>query len=175
MLREAASGMSADFLAVEDRALRQILLERTSQRKQEPLAERLRYLSSLGFSWTDLARIFHVSVPALRKWRQGDAASPSNDFRVAEIAALCDYICEDVITIQDVASWLEMPVASGSSVTGIDLLVQKREDLVLRYAREGNGGAVLDELDPGWNLREPSAVRVVAGPDGLPALSLRRQ
>lgn len=173
LLREEAELLSAGFGRVEDDGLRGILRLRTSQQKKEPLVDRLNALSDLGFAWADLARIFGVSVPALRKWRQGEAASPSNDFRVAELVALCEMLDEDVPTVADVASWLEMPFTSDSPLTGIDLLAEGRIDLVLRYARNNYGDVILDEFDPGWRERPQSPIEVVVGPDGLPALTLR--
>lgn len=173
ILREEAELLSAGFGRVEDDGLREILRLRTSHQKKEPLVDRLNALSDLGFGWADLARIFGVSVPALRKWRHGEAASPSNDFRVAEMVALCEMLAEDVPTVGDVASWLEMPLTSESPVTGIDLLVEGRIDLVLRYARSNDGDVILDQFDPGWRERPESPIEVVVGPDGLPALTFR--
>lgn len=172
-LREEAELISAGFGQIEGDGLREILQHRTSQQKKVPLVERLGALSDLGFSWSDLARIFGVSVPAIRKWRQGEAASPSNDFRVAELVALCEMLAEDVPTVGDVASWLEMPLTADTELTGISLLAAGRHELVIRYARDGNGEDILDEFDPGWRDRAVSSVEVVTGPDGLPALTIR--
>lgn len=173
MLREEADRLSAGFGRIEDDTLREILRHRTSQRKKDSLVDRLNTLSDLGFAWSDLARVIGVSVPALRKWRHGESASPENDFRVAELVALCEMLAEDVPTVGDVASWLEMPLAAESEVTGITLLSKGRHDLVIRYARDNDGAAVLDECDPGWADRPESPVKVVVGPDGLPGLTLR--
>lgn len=175
MLRDEADRLSAGFGRVEDDGLREVLRHRTSQRKKDPLVDRLITLSDLGFAWADLARIFCVSVPALRKWRHGESASPENDFRVAEMVALCEMLVDDVPTVGDVASWLEMPLAAESDVTGITLLSEGRNDLVIRYARDDDGAAVLDDFDPGWRDRPKSPVKVVIGPDGLPGLALREQ
>ncbi len=172
-LREEADRLSAGFGHIEHDGLREMLRHRTGQKKKESLVDRLNTLSGLGFAWADLARIFGVSVPALRKWRQGETAFPANDFRVAEVTALCEMLTDDVPTISDVASWLEMPLAVESPVTGITLLAEGRNDLVFRYARDGDGDAILDEFDPGWRERPQSSVVVVAGPDGLPALTIR--
>lgn len=173
VLRERAEVLSAGFGQVEDDGLRELLRVRTSQQKKEPLVKRLDTLSELGFAWADLARIFGVSVPALRKWRQGEAATPANDLRVAEMVAVCKVLADYVPHMTDVASWLEMPLAAESPVTGVDLLAGGRIDLVLRYARYDDGDAVLDEFDPGWRERPESPVKVVIGPDGLPALTIR--
>ena len=173
MLREEVESIDAGYGQVEDLGLRAILQHRTGEQKKVPLVERLNALSDLGFAWTDLARIVGVSVPALRKWRQGESASADNDFRVAQLVALCEMLVDDVPKIHDVASWLEMPLAPESNVTGITLLASGRNDLVIRYARDDNGDAVLDEFDPDWRERPESPVEVVVGPDGLPGLALR--
>jgi hypothetical protein len=171
-LRDQADELRVGFGRIEDDGLRELLRGRTGKKKMESLASRLKELGDIGFAWTDLARMFSVSLPALRKWRQGESASPPNDLRVAEVSAICEMLSETP-TISDVASWLEMPLAPECPVTGIDLLAAGRNDLLLRYARDGDGDSVLDEFDPGWRDRSYSAVEVVTGPDGLPALVAR--
>ena len=165
-LHRSADVVYSDALEIELQAT-------TSQRAKEDLGGLLEELNGLGFSWRDVARIAHVSVPALRKWRMGASATGENRRRVAEVAAFCQMAREKYL-IEDVAGWLETPLHSEAPVTGLDLLAGDRFDLVLRLASDygENPEQVLDEFEPGWRDRYASTVQVFTAPDGLPGVRL---
>ncbi len=144
-----------------------------NQRAKEGLASLLEVLNDLGFSWRDIARVGGVSVPALRKWRLGGAASGANRRKVATVVALCD-IARDRYLISDVAGWLETPVHPAAPVTGMDMVAGGRFDLVMRLARDqgADPADVLNEFESDWRERYSTAVEVFTAPDGLPGLRL---
>jgi hypothetical protein len=156
----------------EDQLYARLLSVKTSEKKQAEVTSLLLGLSDLGFSWSDLARIFGVSIPGLRKWRLGEPPTPNNRVKVAALAALCELLREKNPLIEDVAAWLEMPLVNGVPITGIDLLAHGRSDLVIRYVIDDDADAILDTFDPDWRKDFDSTVVVVEGPDGLPALTL---
>ncbi len=65
-------------------SLRIQLESRTDEAAKGAPADLLSELADLGFSWTSVARIVGVSIPAVRKWRQGDAVSGHNRRRLAQ-------------------------------------------------------------------------------------------
>ena len=140
---------------------------------KRPLESLLADLSDLGFSWRDIARVVGISVPALRKWRLGGAATGENRHKVALMVSLCE-IARSRYHIGDVAGWLETPLHSEAPVTGLDIMAKSRFDLILRLARDQGSDpeAVLDEFEPDWRDRYASAVEVFTGPDGVPGLRL---
>ena len=143
------------------------------ERAKQPLDVLLAELSDLGFSWRDIARVAGISVPALRKWRLGGAATGENRHKVALMVSLCE-IARSRYHIGDVAGWLETPLHSEAPVTGLDIVAKSRFDLILRLARDQGSDpeAVLDEFEPDWRDRYASAVEVFTGPDGIPGLRL---
>lgn len=150
------------------------LLRTTAARRlKDGLPHLLDYLNGIGFSWRDVARMAGVSVPALRKWRQGEAAMPENRLRVARLVALCDIACDQYL-IDDPASWLETPIHEQIPIAGVDLLAAGRVDLALRLAADGGTDpqSVLDEFDPQWNTRYISNVELFIAPDGVPGLRM---
>lgn len=144
-----------------------------NRRVREELSALLEELSDLGFSWRDIARTSRVSVPALRKWRQGAPATGENRKRVATMAAFCG-IARDEYLISEVASWLETPIHPDAPITPMDMIANDRWDLVLRLASTHGQDPelVLDEFEPDWRKRFESSVEVFAGPDGLPGVRL---
>lgn len=154
--------------------LNQLLRSTANQLCREGLPDLLGRLSSLGFSWRDLARLVGVSIPALRKWRNGEPASGENRLKVARLVAFCDIISEQYL-IDDPVSWLEIPLHIDAPVTGVDLLSADRTDLAFKLA--GDEGAdpevVLDHFDPGWRDRYATSVEVFLADDGLFGLRSR--
>ena len=165
-LHESIGQLHSDSLDEELRSL-------TVRHAREHLPTLLDWLSTLGFSWRDIAKIAGVSVPAVRKWRRGESATGDNRQRVARIVALCEIAAERYI-IADVAGWLETPLHPDAPLTGLDLMASERFDLVLALAREqpGDPERVLDEFEPDWRARYRSDVEVFTAPDGLPGLRL---
>ena len=165
-LHRVADGCHSDGLDAELRV-------GAGERAKQPLDVLLAQLSDLGFSWRDIARLAGISVPALRKWRLGGAATGENRHKVALMVSLCE-IARSRYHISDVAGWLETPLHSEAPITGLDLMSAGRFDLVLRLARDQGSDpeAVLDEFEPDWRDRHASAVEVFTGPDGILGLRL---
>ena len=144
-----------------------------SDKAKRPLGTLLAELSDLGFSWRDIARVVGISIPALRKWRLGGAATGENRHRVALVVSLCE-IARSRYHIPDAAGWLETPLHPNAPVAGLDIMAEGRFDLVLRLARDQGSDpeTVLDEFEPDWRRRYASAVEVFTAPDGIPGLRL---
>ena len=56
------------------------------------VADMLGELADAGFSWRDIARLAGVSVPAVRRWRLGEAATGANRLAVARIVAFVEML-----------------------------------------------------------------------------------
>ena len=152
----------------------ELLRTLTTHRTRHAYSETLEELSALGFSWKAVARLAGVSVPAVRKWRQGESApSGDNRRRIARLASFCELV-EEQYAIRDVAGWLETPLHSDAPVTGLDLLEEERFDLALRLASDGGTDPelILDEVRPDWRERYSSQVEVFMASDGMLALRL---
>ena len=145
----------------------------SDQHEKENLPRLLNKLSSLGFSWRDIARVSGVSVLAVRKWCNGGFAAARNRKRVAEIVALCEIVREQYL-IDDAAGWLETQLCPEAPVTALDLVAAQRFALVLQLASNWSADPenVLDEFDPEWRQRYASTVKVFTAPDGLPGVRL---
>lgn len=162
IMHPAAPWRGAGVLDVEATSLSGALLrwqltERTARRERESVKDLLEVLSGRGLSWSLLARMLHVSVPAIRKWRLGGGATPQNRRELARIVALLDMLEKDV-RVEDPAAWLEIPLGS-TTRTLADAYAADRLDLILDYAarRIRSPEELLDELDPGW--RRAAAAR----------------
>lgn len=155
-------------------SLAQLHRTQSQERAKESIAGLLDELSGLGFSWRDIARVAGVSVPAVRKWRNGAPATGENRKRVAMVVAVCE-LARDQYLIDDVAGWMETPLHADAPVTVLDLVAHQRFDLVLELASDygTDPERVLDEFDPEWRTRYESGVEVFVAADGLPGLRLR--
>ena len=115
----------------------------------------LRTISEAGFAWRDVARLTHVSVPAIQKWRRGDGMTGHNRHKLAKIVALLDFLDEHFIS--DPVSWLEMPLRENLMLSRLDLLAENRYDLVLELLSDDDGvmsiEAKLDEFDASWRSK----------------------
>lgn len=154
--------------------LRELLRTRSGELAAEPLVELLAMLADEGFAWRDVARLVGVSVPALRKWRQGEAATGENRLKVASLVALCE-VLRDKALQSDPASWLELPMLEDVPVTGLDLYAANRIDLLFRRALhfDADPETILDEFDPSWRSTYRGAFEVFEAEDGLPGIRLR--
>ncbi|MCY3562213.1 MAG: transcriptional regulator [bacterium] len=173
LLRDYSLDLHCSTEQLHSEALDAHLRTLASQRVREELSALLGELSDLGFSWRDIARTSRVSVPALRKWRQGAPATGENRRRVATMAAFCG-IARDECLISEVASWLETPIHPDAPITPLDMIANDRWDLVLRLASTHGQDPelALDEFEPDWRERFESSVEVFTGPDGRPGVRL---
>ncbi|MGI8755988.1 MAG: hypoxia/intracellular survival transcriptional regulator MosR [Acidimicrobiales bacterium] len=143
-------------------------LERKAQdRVREGLPALLGELADHGLAWVDIAALAGVSVPAVRKWRTGGAASGEKLLELARLAVLLSWLHDDNV-IADVASWLEVPLASNAPLTRMDLLKHGDHDLVIRsLVGEGlSPHEILDEYQPDWRTAYQSDFEVFIAEDG---------
>jgi len=133
--------------------------------KRDP-GEMLVELADRGFAWRDIARLIGVSVPAVRRWRQGESPTGSHLLDIARLTALVEILRIDCL-IADVASWMEVPLASSAPLTGIDLAAGGQYEDLLDYAAEYvTGEEVLDNWQSDWRVRYQSEFEVFEAPDG---------
>lgn len=142
---------------------------------RQQVGELLDRLADIGLGWRQIAGLVGVSVPAVRKWRQGGAVTGPNRLRLAWLAALIEWMSEEKL-IDDPASWLEMPLSSMAPVSRLDLLVARRDDLVIRCltGSETAPESLLDEFDPEWRSRYESDFEVFTADDGLRSIRSKR-
>lgn len=149
---------------------RQALIEQLDAKARviakRSVGEMLSELADAGFAWRDIAALAGVSVPAVRRWRQGESATGANRLAVARIAALVGTLRDDHL-VSDVASWMEVPLVPDVPVTAIDLTVAGRlQEVVEIAAGHSTGEDVLDRSQPGWRERYRSDFEVFEAPDG---------
>ena len=150
------------------------LAERTAKHERRGVRTMLETLAVSGLSWTLMARILGVSVPAIRKWRLGEGTSPENRHAVAELAALLEMLDEQFM-IADPASWLEIPLA-GTARTVADIVSAGRLDLVFDYASTwiSSPQQLLDRFAPEWrNDLAAKEYETYVAPDGEMAIRRR--
>jgi hypothetical protein len=128
--------------------------ERTTERERQSVRSLLQILADQGFSWSMMSRTLGISVPAIRKWRLGEGASPQNRHAVARLVALVDML-SDQFMIEDPAAWLEIPLAA-TRRTLADVFASGRVELVLEYAGRWivSPEQVLDGFDSDWRATE---------------------
>jgi hypothetical protein len=171
-LRDSTRLLSEDVAEVHDSALHLQLSARTDEAAKRSVIELLDELADLGIAWRDIARMVGVSVPALRKWRHGEPATGEHRRGVARLVAFVGVLNSDHL-IQDVASWMEIPIGE-SHVTGIDLYaVGRASDLLLYAASRIGSDDLLDTFDPGWRTKIDHRFEIVAGGDGEPLVRMR--
>lgn len=172
-LRNVQAVLATDISDVHHRALRVQLDTHTTNISKRRPTELLAELNESGFGWRDVARMLGVSVPALRKWRQGESLTGENRRRIAGLVAFVEILSEDHL-VANVASWMEMPVTSEVPLTGIDLYASGHLFTVLDLASQHIiPEQALDQADPGWRDRYQSDFEVFRAGDGQPGVRLR--
>ena len=168
-LRSDLIVLSHDVADLHSKSLLVQIEERTSETARRAPTDLLNELASLGFSWTGIARLVGVSVPGLRKRRQGEAPSGENRHQLAQIVAFVKTLTEDHL-IADVASWLDIPLA-GTSLTGLDLYASGKVGDLLQYASQKlDSRALLDKTVPGWREELSDGFEVFEADDGERAI-----
>lgn len=163
--RSMARALEVEYDDLHRRSLDIEWRKKTAEMGRKSVMNLLEELSELGFSWRDIARMVHVSVPAIRKWRRGGSSSGDNRRSLASLLAVCDLITNHFM-VDEIASWFEMPLP-GAPVTPIDLYVADRTDLVFDYASgQTDPERLLDEFDPQWREHYRSDFDVVTASDG---------
>ena len=166
LLGEDVAETDGDVGEVYREALSEQLDVKARMTAKRSVADMLGELADAGFSWRDIAALVGVSVPAVRRWRLGEAATGANRLAVARIVALVEMLRDDHL-VSDVASWMEVPLVPGAPVTAIDLAAAGRlQEVVEIAAGHSTGEDVLDRTQPGWRERYRSDYEVFEAPDG---------
>jgi hypothetical protein len=176
---EAGHMRSVEALRAEDwgdlhhRAFKvQLNIQTVKNAKRAPV-ELLGELADLGFEWREIARMLGVSVPALRRWRQGEPPTGEHRRDIAQLVAFTRILAEDHM-VADIASWMEVPISTDAPVTAIDLYVGGHALSILELASEHAApDAILDRVEPGWRERFRSDFEVFVASDGQTATRLR--
>lgn len=124
-----------------------------------------------GFAWSGIARLLKVSVPALRKWRLGESEPTSENRRsIAKLVAFSELL-EKEGGVENVASWLEMPLVEGYNVDGFDLFLASHSDLLYEVAARRMGpSAALDQFAPDWRHTTAADLEAFVADDGSVAV-----
>ena len=145
---------------------------RTQEAAHKSVGSLVEELAELGFSWSDLAKMIGVTVPAVRKWRAGGNATGTSRRDLAALQAACALIGEKY-QIEEVASWFEVPLSAWSPITPIDLYAAGHRSELFDYA-SGHVDAeqILSEFDPDWREKGRSTHEVFRSKDGDKAIRL---
>lgn len=162
----------ADVPDIHDWAMILQVEGRADEAAKRSIPDLLNELAGLGFAWRDIARLVGVTVPAIRKWRQGEAATGNHRRAIAMLLAFADVLTSEHM-VNEVASWMEIPLR-GSTLTGIDIYAAGKHDLLLQHAA-GNlsGDDLLAMFDPNGTARTDERFEVSAAEDGEPIIRLR--
>jgi transcriptional regulator with XRE-family HTH domain len=172
-LRNDVGLLSHDVAAFHSESLAMQLAARTDEAAKRAPTDLIEEIAALGFSWTGVARLCGVSIPALRKWRQGEPPSGENRRKLAQIVAFVGVVANDHL-ITDVASWLDVPLA-GTSISGLELFAAGHVAELLEYAAEKlDSTLLLDRTVSGWRLQIDSQFEVFDAEDGERAIRLRQ-
>ena len=176
-LRHDVGVLSEDVKRTHGDSLRIQLEFRTDEALKRAPVDLLSELAGLGFSWTSIARLAGVSIPAIRKWRNGGTVSGGNRRKVAMLVALVGLLSEDHL-IHDVASWLDIPLA-GTSFTGIDVLAAGHDhgyhDLTAYASEHIRSCELLDRTVPGWRATLDDRFESYTAGDGEQAIRMRNE
>ncbi len=155
----AASAHHIAFSAVLDSTISETALRDT----KGLLAE----LADRGFAWSDIARLLRVSVPALRKWRTGEAEPTGPNRRsIARLVAFIS-ILEDQCGVENACAWFETPFIDSYMITPIDLYVEECYEAIHDVAGGRlTAATALDRYIPGWRQSGASRVEVFTAADG---------
>lgn len=165
-LRNTTRVLGEDVAEIHHQAFKAQLNDRARQLAKQSPGDMLNQLADGGFAWRDIARLVGVSVPAVRRWRQGESPTGEHLLAIARIVAFEQILREDHL-VSDVASWMEMPLSPEVAVTGLDLAADGLyEDLLDLVAAHATSEAVLDRWQPAWRERYMSEFEVFEAPDG---------
>jgi len=164
-----------DAVFEQERALLRDLDARTERLVKSAPHSLLAELSNSGLSWRDIAAVVGVTVPAIQKWRRGAGISGAVLRSLAQAVGLLEALTAH--SIEDPASWLEVPIKQNVSLTRLDLLKRGRADLVLRSAANAAFEPVevlLDAFDTHWRKSfVDENFEVFEEPDGVLAIRPR--
>jgi transcriptional regulator with XRE-family HTH domain len=168
--RNVHSVLGEDLTEVHHRSLRLQLDTRIEKFLGRDPTELLGELAELGFGWRDIARMVGVSVPALRRWRQGEMPTGENRRAIAQLLAFVQILSEDHAVFGP-ASWMEAPIVSDAPTTRVDLYAAGRLEVVFDLAaNKCTPEAAMDSAEPGWRDRYRSDWEVADAEDGQPVI-----
>lgn len=173
LLQDDTDDLAHRITSTERSALELELEKRTTAEARRNLQELLNELASAGFAWRDIARLVGVSVPALRKWRRGESATGTNRRAVASLLAFARLLTENHL-VNDVSSWLEIPLHPDAPITGLDLYEAGRIDLLYdRASLRTTDEQALDIYEPEWRSAYHSDIEVFVAEDGETGLRVK--
>jgi hypothetical protein len=172
-LRNQTALVSGDVADIHHESLSIQLDTRLARLATQDPAALLDQLALMGFGWRDIARMVGVSVPALRRWRNGDMPTGENRRAIAQLLALVQIIRDDHLVFAP-AFWMEVPISDGAPITGIDLYAADRWDIVFDLATHNcTPEEALDAAEPDWRNRYRSDWEVDTAEDGQPFVRLK--
>ncbi|HEY5342866.1 MAG TPA: hypothetical protein VIJ66_04320 [Solirubrobacteraceae bacterium] len=129
--------------------------ERTTAAAMRDPYDLLRELSHrYGLSWAAIARLAAVSSTAVRKWRRGETISPDKRRAIARAVTFLQMLSDNAGPLEDVGSWLEMPLSDQATLTPLDLYALGNVALLLDHVAGHLGAhAMLDAFDDRWRER----------------------
>ena len=164
--------LSDDAADLHQRTIEIQIRSRSEEAAKRAALDLLNELADDGLAWRDIARLVGVTVPAVRKWRQGDPPTGAHRKAIAGLLAFIDVLRSDH-QIMDVPSWLEMPLID-SSVTGLDVYAAGLvEPLVMHAAGHISAEQLLDQYDPSWRSATDNRFEIITAADGQAAVRLR--
>jgi transcriptional regulator with XRE-family HTH domain len=166
LLAEDAGALHNQAGDIHNRAIEAQITERSHQLAAQGAPELLSQLSEAGLSWRDIARMCGVSVPAVRRWRNGDPPTGDHLHSIATLLALRE-IAERDHFIHDFASWIEVPLYPPFPLNGVDLISAGHTAELLELAGQHvTPEEVLDRVSPSWRQSEDSGFEVFETEDG---------
>jgi len=115
---------------------------------------------TFGLSWIDLAQLIGVTIPAIRKWRQGGSVSAENTERLRGLVAFLRTLKD--LQISDPVNWMHSRlVPEEATVTPLHLYSEENTVKLLEFASQGGDSTyLLNDLVPDWRARFRSEFRV---------------
>ncbi|NNN22067.1 MAG: hypothetical protein HKL80_08725 [Acidimicrobiales bacterium] len=152
----------------------QVRLEtRTSRIAKEDPVEILNELLNYGFAWRDISNMIGVSIPSLRRCRNGERPTGSDRGALAQLLAFIQII-ENEHRVSEPASWMEVPIASEAPTNGIDLYINGYLGTLYDLAaQQCSPEAALDIAEPGWRDKYRSNWEVVSDDDDQPYIKFK--
>jgi hypothetical protein len=109
-LRDQAGLIKNDVARAHDSSLRRLLSSESDEKVKLGLKALLVELTEeRGLGWSDIAKLTHVSIPAIRKWRTGGEITPTRLYGLAKLAAFLKILQQQ--DVSDPAAWLATPLS----------------------------------------------------------------
>lgn len=166
-LRDETGFLSLDVANAHNDALKLLLGRKTEEKIRAGASVLLADLSERrGLGWSDIARLIGVSVPAVRKWRQGGDMKAGRLHGLARLSAFLDLVEERGIA--DPGMWLQTPLFYDLS-QGVKKSEVYSAGHVLELLAYADGHVALEHLLVKMGMTVDAAspqVQFVKNPDG---------